>query len=111
MASEPAIGTKIRRARERLHMSQAELAAEVGVSRSTVNAWERDRAYPQNRIGALEQVLGLSLSEDEGPEPEPQGEDQLDQIEQRLTEMLEIVRRRKRRQGGEPDARFRRTGT
>ena len=63
MAAEPRIGTRIRRARERKRMSQDGLAAALGVSRSAVNAWENDRAYPQNSIGALEDVLGISLTD------------------------------------------------
>ena len=67
MPATPRIGTTIRRARERKRMSQKKLAEELGVSRSAVNAWENDRAWPQNSIGALEEVLGISL----GEEPEP----------------------------------------
>ena len=71
MAANPPLGTMIRRARERKRLSQRELAAEkLGVSRSAVNAWERDRARPQSSIGALEQVLGIRL--DGTPEPEPE---------------------------------------
>lgn len=61
MATNPRIGTMIRRARERKRMSQEDLAHLLGVSRSAVNAWERDRAYPRNSIGALEEILGISL--------------------------------------------------
>lgn len=67
MAPSNRIGTKIRRARERKRMSQAELADALSVSRSAVNAWENDRAYPQSSIGALEEILGIRLDE---PEPE-----------------------------------------
>lgn len=74
MATTPRIGTMIRRARERKRMSQKELAAELGVSRSAVNAWENDRAWPQNSIGALEEVLGVSLTGAAGPEAEPETE-------------------------------------
>jgi len=61
MAAESPIGTRIKRARERKRMSQAELADALGVSRSAVNAWENDRAFPQSSIGALEDILGISL--------------------------------------------------
>ena len=61
MATTPRIGTMIKRARERQLMSQEELAAKLRVSRSAVNSWERDRSYPRNRIGALEQVLGIKV--------------------------------------------------
>lgn len=62
MATTPRIGTMLRRARERKRMSQKQLAEALGVSRSAVNAWENDRAWPQNSIGALEQILGVSLT-------------------------------------------------
>lgn len=68
MAPRPRIGTTIRRARERKRMRQQDLAEAVGVSRTTVDAWENDRAYPRNRIGALEEVLGVSL---DGEPPVP----------------------------------------
>ena len=61
MATTPRIGTMIKRARERQLMSQEELAAKLRVSRSAVNSWERDRSYPRNRIGALEEVLGIKV--------------------------------------------------
>jgi RNA polymerase primary sigma factor len=42
-------------------MSQAELAAEIGVTRAAVSAWITNRAEPQmNKIQAIEDVLGLS---------------------------------------------------
>jgi transcriptional regulator with XRE-family HTH domain len=69
MVTNPRIGTMIRRARERKRMSQEDLAHELGVSRSAVNAWERDRAYPRSSVGALEDVLGVTL--DGQPPPEP----------------------------------------
>lgn len=75
MAAKPAIGTMIRKARERQLMSQEELAAKLRVSRSAVNSWERDRSYPRNRIGALEEVLGISFDDDSAqPEPETEWE-------------------------------------
>lgn len=70
MATGTRIGTRIKRARERQLMSQEELAAKLRVSRSAVNAWERDRAYPRNRIGALEEILGISLTDEPPAAPE-----------------------------------------
>lgn len=66
----PKIGKTIKRARERKRMSQAEAAAALGVSRSALNAWENDRAYPRSSIGAIEELYGISL--DGEPEPEPE---------------------------------------
>lgn len=63
----PKIGRAIRRAMERKRMSQGDLAAALGVSRSAVNAWINDRAYPQNSLGALEEILGVKLDDDGSP--------------------------------------------
>lgn len=68
MATEPAIGTKIKKARERLRWSQKRLADEVGVSQKTVDNWENGRTQPKSSIGALEEVLGITLT---GSQPEP----------------------------------------
>lgn len=65
MAADPSLGTKIRRARERKRMSQQQLADALEVSRGAVNAWENDRARPASSIGALEDVLGVSLDGDD----------------------------------------------
>lgn len=54
----PPIGTKIKRARERLRWSQEKLASAVGVSQKTIDNWEHDRSYPRSAIGALEEALG-----------------------------------------------------
>jgi ribosome-binding protein aMBF1 (putative translation factor) len=54
-------------------MSQQQLADAIGASRSTVNAWENDRARPRYEsavIRDLEAVLGVSLTEDTDPEEE-----------------------------------------
>lgn len=69
MRSAP-IGKTIKRARERKRMTQAEAAAALRVSRSALNAWERDRSYPRNSIGAIEELYGIDL--DDAPEPEPE---------------------------------------
>ena len=63
MATGTRIGTRIKRARERKRMRQQDLAVALGVSRTTVDAWEHDRAYPRSSIGALEDVLGISLGD------------------------------------------------
>jgi transcriptional regulator with XRE-family HTH domain len=61
MASD-SLGILIRRARERKHWTQAQLADAVGVSSRAVGDWERDVKAPRNRLGALEQVLGVDLT-------------------------------------------------
>lgn len=63
MASEPRLGTKIRRAIERRRMTQQQVADALGVSRSAVNAWVNGRAVPMNAIGALEALLDANLTE------------------------------------------------
>jgi transcriptional regulator with XRE-family HTH domain len=68
MATEPLIGTKIKRARERKRWTQRQLAGAVGVNVKTIDNWENDRTAPRNSIGALEQVLGIDLT---GGEPAP----------------------------------------
>ena len=66
----PPVGLVIRRARERKRWTQRDLAKAVGVSRASVDAWENSRTYPRNRIGALEEVLGISLDGQPGPVPD-----------------------------------------
>jgi transcriptional regulator with XRE-family HTH domain len=61
MASRPRIGAIIRDAMEREHMDQIQLARALDVSRSAVNAWINDRAWPMNRIAALEDLLGIKI--------------------------------------------------
>ena len=61
MASRPRIGIIIREAMEREHMDQIQLAAALDVSRSAVNAWINDRAWPLNRIAALEELLKIKI--------------------------------------------------
>jgi transcriptional regulator with XRE-family HTH domain len=55
------IGKKIKRARERLRWTQVQLGSAVGVSQKTIDNWEHDKTYPKSSIGALEDVLGISL--------------------------------------------------
>lgn len=62
MTADPqSLGMRIRRARERARLSQPELAQAVGASVRAVGDWENDRRKPRNRLGALEEVLGVSL--------------------------------------------------
>ena len=60
----PRIGLKIRRAMERKRLDQGAVADALGVSRSAVNAWINDRAWPANSIGALEDLLDITLDEE-----------------------------------------------
>lgn len=56
--ARPPIGLRIKRARERLRLTQEQLAGQVGVSQKTIDNWENDRTYPKSALGALEEVLG-----------------------------------------------------
>ena len=68
MAPDPGrIGMAIRRARERKRMRQQDLADAIGVSRNAVDAWENGRAYPRRSMGAIEEVLGINLTDDPAP--------------------------------------------
>jgi transcriptional regulator with XRE-family HTH domain len=74
MATEPAIGTRIKRARERKRWTQRHLAELIGVSQKTIDNWENGRTEPKSSIGALEEVLGVSLDGTPDPGPEISGE-------------------------------------
>jgi transcriptional regulator with XRE-family HTH domain len=67
MAAGTELGTRIKRARERRHWRQADLARALGVDVKTVGNWERGQTIPRNRIGAIEETLGVEIS---GGEPE-----------------------------------------
>ena len=110
MATESRIGTKIRRARERIRprMTQGQLAKLLGVSRSAVNAWENDRMYPQGSIGALEEVLGISF--DDQDEPEVRASEDAAQALDRAQHEIDQLRRlilNQRREGKGNEAKFR----
>lgn len=94
MDAPPPIGLKIKRARERLRMTQEQLAAAIGVSQKTIDNWEHDRRYPKSAIGALQEVLGVRF--DDEPEPGPgtgSNADAADQLERAAAEMLEAAAR------------------
>lgn len=88
--SAPKIGKTIKRARERRRMSQAEAAAALGVSRSALNAWENDRAYPRSSIGAIEELYGVRLDGEPGQpeEPEMPTPAELERLRQHIREVL-----------------------
>jgi transcriptional regulator with XRE-family HTH domain len=64
MATGTELGTTIKRARERLHWRQIDLARAIGVDVKTVGNWERGQTIPRNRIGAIEETLSVSLTGD-----------------------------------------------
>jgi transcriptional regulator with XRE-family HTH domain len=61
------IGTRIRKRRQELDLSQEQLAGRVGVHPSTIINWEKGKHPPKRRQGKLEAVLGISLSSDPPP--------------------------------------------
>lgn len=69
MATEPAIGTRIKRARERKRWTQRQLAEALQVDRKTIDNWEHGRTEPRSSIGALEEVLGVRLDGEPPPPP------------------------------------------
>lgn len=85
-------GKRIAEARERLGMTQTELAKIVGVSQPTIAFWEREASAPRGEyLPALAEALGTSVDAllvgDEEEHPRKRGpasklERQLDQIRQ-----------------------------
>jgi len=61
---EETLGERIRRLREAKQLTQKQLGDLVAVDGRTVGNWERGKSVPRNRMGALEEVLGVSLSDD-----------------------------------------------
>jgi len=56
----PTTGENIRRAREALNMPPAALAYKVGVDRSLVSHWEKDRRNPEHHLNAIADALGTT---------------------------------------------------
>ena len=84
----PSLGVRIRRARERARLSQEELAALVGASKRAVGDWENDRRKPRNRLGALEDVLGVSLDDSEQNEPDLPSPEEMERLREHAREVL-----------------------
>lgn len=110
--SRPRIGRKIRRAMERKRLDQGDVAEALGVSRSAVNAWINNRAWPANSIGALEELLDVELddAEDEPETPEETARlraevDALKQESRAWRELAERLAREKNNGDSEPQGR------
>jgi transcriptional regulator with XRE-family HTH domain len=67
MTAASSLGTAIKRARERRRWTQRDLADKLGVDIKSVSNWETGRTSPKNSIGALEDVLGISLGDETQP--------------------------------------------
>jgi transcriptional regulator with XRE-family HTH domain len=68
MAASP-VGLRIKKRRQVLRLTQADLAARLGVAKSTVANWETGKHYPARYLGVIEEALGVSLTDE--PEPDP----------------------------------------
>ena len=89
MATDSAIGTRIRKRRQVLGMTQDEFAARLNVSRSTVANWESGKHFPLRYLGLVEEVLGVSLDEAEEPlEIPPDLQELLDNLTDRQREYV-----------------------
>ena len=64
MVADRALGTRIKKRRQVLGMTQQQLADAVGVSKSTVANWESGKHFPLRYLGKLEAVLGVTLGGD-----------------------------------------------
>jgi len=60
MAAEP-IGILIQRARQRKHLTQAQVAEALGVDRAAVSRWESGEHFPARNAGALEELLEITI--------------------------------------------------
>ena len=62
------VGSRIKKRRQQLDMTQQQLADALGVAKSTVANWESGTHFPLRKLGAVETVLGVTL---DGEETEP----------------------------------------
>ena len=60
------VGSELREIRQRLNLSQEELASKLGVSFATVNRWETGKAKPQLKQREAITALGTSIEEATG---------------------------------------------
>ena len=57
-------GTVIKELREKSHLTQLELADQLGVSDKTISKWETAKGYPDiSLLEPLAEVLGVSITE------------------------------------------------
>lgn len=54
-------------------MRQEDLAAAVGVSKSSVANWESGKHFPKRKLGAVEAALGVRLDDEPEPDVLPEG--------------------------------------
>lgn len=89
MAADTAIGTRIKKRRQVLDMTQQDLADALGVSKSTVANWETGKHFPLRYLGKVEDVLGVSLDDAEEPlEIPPDLQEYIDKLSDRQRELF-----------------------
>lgn len=91
------IGARIAKRRHQLDMTQDQLAAALGVSKSTVANWERGVAYPKRKLGKVEELLG-PLSDDSPELREQRSSRSTEQVADSIQADLDELRRRLREQ-------------
>lgn len=84
MATDTPIGTRIRKRRQVLGMTQRELAGRLGVSASTVANWETGKHFPLRYLGRVEAVLGVSFEGDDEPRFRPVSDELRELIAEQL---------------------------
>ena len=58
------IGLRIKQGREKLGISQAKLAEQIGASQSAIWSWEKERTVPDRKyISAIAKIIGMSRPE------------------------------------------------
>lgn len=85
------IGTTIRKRRQELGMTQQALAERLSVDRASIGNWESGRHFPLRYLGALESVLGISLT---GAAPSETPEQKIARIEGELREIRSGMQKR-----------------
>ena len=69
MATETPLGTRLRRERERRHWTQQYVADALEVDVKTVRNWEKGAVRDiRNRTGAIEDLYGIRIDDDQEPE-------------------------------------------
>src|SRR6266705_3756839 len=71
------IGPRIAKRRHQLGITQAELATDLHVSKSTVANWERGKHLPIRHLGAIELKLGITLTVEDTPPARPDAREKM----------------------------------
>jgi transcriptional regulator with XRE-family HTH domain len=88
------LGERIKLAREKMGLTQAQLAKKLGVSPGAVGQWEIERGVPATeRLGALADFLGVSLDWLLGQPPRGGGTEAAGATKEDDLQLLEEARR------------------